>query len=145
MTDVSRRLRIDSRLDARRNEAKVEGLACGTGIVLMQIKPIGETDIPRRVPTWTVNGPEGTSHFLRDHVPTDAQQGKGRHHQHADTHHTLMSFSRNGTCTVVVCPPFKKLLSKPRSTFGGDLAPAGKPRYTWLTSWPSVCPVFVTV
>lgn len=59
------------------------------------------------------------------------------------THQILISFTLSGTCTVVDCPRLIKLLSNPRNTRGGCCALGGKPRYTWLTSFPSTLPVFV--
>ena len=102
--------------------------------------------VPRRAAYFDSKRPGGHNPFLRHNIPTEAY-ALAQHSQPKlppNTHQTLISFNLKGTVTDAVCPLPTKLLLKPLKTRGGSPALGGKPKYTWLTSFPSTRPVFVT-
>ena len=97
------------------------------------------------LPTSTVNDPEGTTHFCVTTSLIKPPRSASQHNtQDNITHQILISFVLNGIDTVTVCPLLINDRSNPLNTRGGSPALLGKPRYSWLTSFPSTLPVLVT-
>jgi hypothetical protein len=109
-------------------------------------KGAGKVNIPRRAAYFDSERPGGYDPLLRHHIPIQlrAQHSKTSGHKNT-THQILISFVLKGIDTDTVSPFLMNVLLNPRNTRGDSAEPDGKPKYTWLTSFPSILPVFVTL